>query len=159
MFLKKVLNQPNLVGSMLIALMVCGGFVYAVGFDGFNVETATDGEVEAWLEAAGGDGSGSAGLDPCACETSRTIADDCPPDVCKSEKDCGGDQASCSTSCAQATNSRGCGQCDSSHPDYYNCKNKGDLCDDPTKCTPKPPPPNPFDPDNDYGGDSGKKDD
>ena len=36
MFLKKVLNQPNLVGSMLITLMVCGGFVYAVGFDGFN---------------------------------------------------------------------------------------------------------------------------
>ena len=57
MFLKKVLNQPNLVGSMLIALMICGGFVYAVGFDGFSVETATSGEVEAWLEAASGSGS------------------------------------------------------------------------------------------------------
>ena len=59
MFLKKVLNQPNLVGSMLITLMVCGGLVYAVGFDGFNVETATGGEVEAWLEAANGGGSGN----------------------------------------------------------------------------------------------------
>lgn len=59
MFLKKVLNQPNLVGSMLIALMVCGGFVYAVGFDGFNVETATGDEVEAWLAAASGGGSGN----------------------------------------------------------------------------------------------------
>ena len=59
MFLKRVLNQPNLVGSMLIALMVCAGFVYAVGFDGFNVETATGGEVEAWLEAASSGGSGN----------------------------------------------------------------------------------------------------
>lgn len=58
MFLKKVLNQPNLVGSMLIALMVCGGFVYAVGFNGFSVETATGGEVEAWLAAADGGSSG-----------------------------------------------------------------------------------------------------
>ena len=61
MFLKKVLNQPNLVGSMLITLMVCGGFVYAVGFDGFNVQTATGGEVEAWLAAAGGGSSGGSG--------------------------------------------------------------------------------------------------
>ncbi len=61
MFLKKVLNQPNLVGTILITLMVCGGFVYAVGFDGFNVQTATDGEVEAWLAAAGGGSSGGSG--------------------------------------------------------------------------------------------------
>ena len=40
-----------------ITLMVCGGFVYAVGFDGFSVETATGGEVEAWLDAANGGGS------------------------------------------------------------------------------------------------------
>ena len=66
MFLKKFLNQPNLVGSMLITLMVCGGFVYAVGFDGFNVQTATGDEVEAWLEAASGGGSGSNGSNDCA---------------------------------------------------------------------------------------------
>ena len=42
----------------MIALMVCGGFVYAFAFDGFNVETATGGEVEAWLAQAGGGGSG-----------------------------------------------------------------------------------------------------
>ena len=59
MFLKKFLNQPNVVGSVLIALMVCSGFVYAFAFDGFNVETATQGDVEAWLAAAGGGGSGS----------------------------------------------------------------------------------------------------
>ena len=64
MFLKKVLNQPNLVGTMLIALMVCGGFVYTFAFDGFNVQTATGGEVEAWLEAASGGGSGG---NQCGC--------------------------------------------------------------------------------------------
>ena len=61
MFLKKVLNQPNLVGTVLIALMVCSGFVYAFAFDGFNVETATGGEVEAWLAQAGGGSSGGSG--------------------------------------------------------------------------------------------------
>ena len=65
MFLNKVLNQPNLVGTMLIALMVCSGFVYAFAFDGFNVETATQGDVEAWLTAAGGGGSG--GPSKCDC--------------------------------------------------------------------------------------------
>ncbi len=59
MFLKKVLNQPNLVGTVLIALMVCGGFVYAFAFDGFNVETATTSEVEAGLAAAGDSSSDS----------------------------------------------------------------------------------------------------
>ena len=64
MFLKKVLNQPNLVGTVMIALLVCSGFVYAFAFDGFNVETATGGEVEAWLEQANGGGSGG---DSCSC--------------------------------------------------------------------------------------------
>ncbi len=54
MFLKKVLNQPNLVGTVMIVLLFGAGFVYAFAFDGFNVQTATDGEVEAWLAAAGG---------------------------------------------------------------------------------------------------------
>ena len=60
MYLKKVLNQPNLVGTLLITLMVCSGFVYAFAFDGFKVETATGGEVEAWLEQASDGGSGYA---------------------------------------------------------------------------------------------------
>ena len=59
MYLKKVLNQPNLVGTVLIALMVCSGFVYAFAFDGFNVETVTGGEVEAWLAKAGASSSSS----------------------------------------------------------------------------------------------------
>ena len=49
MYLKKVLNQPNIVGTVMIALLVGAGFVYAFAFDGFNVETATGDEVEAWL--------------------------------------------------------------------------------------------------------------
>ena len=65
MFLKKVLNQPNLVGTVMIVLLFGAGFVYAFAFDGFNVETATGGEVEAWLAAAGGGGSGTPG--DCNC--------------------------------------------------------------------------------------------
>ena len=61
MFLKKVLNQPNLVGLMLIALMICGGLVYTFAFDGFNVQTVTDSEVEAWLASAGDGSSGGSG--------------------------------------------------------------------------------------------------
>ena len=53
MFLKKVLNQPNLVGTVMIVLLFGAGFVYAFAFDGFNVQTATDGEVEAWLAGGG----------------------------------------------------------------------------------------------------------
>ncbi len=54
MYLKKVLNQPNVVGTVMIALLLGAGLVYAFAFDGFNVETATEGEVEAWLEKASG---------------------------------------------------------------------------------------------------------
>ncbi len=38
MFLKKVLNQPNIVGTVMIALLLGAGFVYAFAFDGFNYE-------------------------------------------------------------------------------------------------------------------------
>ena len=51
MFLKKVLNQPNLVGSILITLMVGIGFVYAFAFDGFNVETVPGSQLESWIAA------------------------------------------------------------------------------------------------------------
>ena len=77
MFLKKVLNQPNLVGTVLIALMVCSGFVYAFAFDGFNVETATGGEVEAWLTEAGGGGSGGDDEDPGPCDCKADHCDKC----------------------------------------------------------------------------------
>ncbi len=61
MFFKKFLNQPNVIGSVLIVLMICSGLVYTFAFNGFNVETATGGEVEAWLAAAGGGSSGGSG--------------------------------------------------------------------------------------------------
>ena len=79
MFLKKVLNQPNLVGTVMIALLVCSGFVYAFAFDGFNIETATGGEVEAWLAQAGDNNYGGGG-EACACDTSndgRKRCDNC----------------------------------------------------------------------------------
>ena len=93
MFLKKVLNQPNLVGTVMIALMVCSGFVYAFAFDGFNVETATGGEVEAWLAAAGGGGSGG---DSCSCGYAN-----CPGSGCS---DCTSQQAPCKNTCGDNCN-------------------------------------------------------
>ena len=95
MFLKKVLNQPNLVGTMLIALMVCAGFVYAFAFDCFNVETTTQGEVEAWLAAAGGGGSGGAvctcGNAHCSTEVYDAIKDkNVLKHGCKSDNACNG---------------------------------------------------------------------
>ena len=91
MFLKKVLNQPNLVGTVMIALMVCGGFVYAFAFDGFNVETATGGEVEAWLAAASGGGSGAYRV--CTCGRDR-----CPGQGCSA---CG--TYDCKSFCGQCS--------------------------------------------------------
>ena len=103
MFLKKVLNQPNLVGTMLIALMVCGGFVYAFAFDGFNVETATGGEVEAWLAQAGGGNSGGDDedeADPCNCIG--------PPGYECETKHCANDEVECEVILQCHTD---CGKC------------------------------------------------
>jgi hypothetical protein len=91
MYLKKVLNQPNLVGTVMIALMVCSGFVYAFAFDGFNVETATGGEVEEWLEHASGGASG--GGFKCTCGRAR-----CPIQTCSG---CG--QYNCKSFCGQCS--------------------------------------------------------
>ena len=145
MFLKKVLNQPNLVGSMLITLMICGGFVYAVGFDGFNVETATGGEVEAWLEAANGGGSGSGDLNRCKCSyQSKGLCHNCKSSKKPDNKPCGGQSADgCQPKCRQdnhdCTNNGGCIRevCKNSHfagtrcrrhpdpKDYCPARNKG----------------------------------
>ena len=98
MFLKKVLNQPNLVGTMLIVLMVCAGFVYAFAFDGFNVETTTQGEVEAWLAAASDGGSGGGAV--CTCGNAHCTAEvsvwkdgkekKVTKHGCKTDNQCGG---------------------------------------------------------------------
>ncbi|MYK22876.1 hypothetical protein F4054_11535 [Candidatus Poribacteria bacterium] len=37
--LKNFLNQPNVIGRLMIALLFVGGVVYAGAFDGFIVET------------------------------------------------------------------------------------------------------------------------
>ena len=37
--LKNVLNQPNIIGHLMIALLFVGGVVYAGAFSGFVVET------------------------------------------------------------------------------------------------------------------------
>ena len=77
MFLKKVLNQPNLAGTVMIALLVSAGFVYAFAFDGFNVQTATQ---------ANGGGPAS----------SYTCDNDCSYILCPAKKKNTGDCSGCS---------------------------------------------------------------
>ena len=103
MYLKKVLNQPNLVGTVMIVLLFSAGFVYAFAFDGFNVQTVTGGEVEAWLEAAGGSVSGIDG-DKCTCgwrecPRSSCIYLNCTPFDC--QPGCG--TCSCDLFCGNAS--------------------------------------------------------
>ena len=107
MYLKKVLNQPNLVGTMLITLMVCSGFVYAFAFDGFNVETAIGGEVEAWLAAAGG---GSSGSEDVVCDCLRMPGQpiDRACGKCASDLECGDPQLDCETNCIKKTDPKKC---------------------------------------------------
>ena len=81
MFLKKFLSQPNVVGSVLIALLICAGIVYAFGFNGFNVQTATNGNVDAWLAQTASEGCG--GTDDCGSKcTVDGKADKCQGSNC-----------------------------------------------------------------------------
>ena len=134
MYLKKVLNQPNLVGTMLIALMVCAGFVYAFAFDGFNIETVPGGEVEAWLAQANGGGSGG---DPDPCDCGYTS---CPTTKCR--KKCGNpvrhlcSRKTCKTGKARrphkCVNSGGCTWSPKGSPSY--CSKAKKVCS-PNGCT------------------------
>ena len=140
MYLKKFLAQPNVVGTVLIAFLVGTGFVYAFAFDGFNVQTATDGDVDVWVAMAssgncGGDDDES---DPCEC----LFAPDpecgaCPPlKEGEDEGECGNTWASCSDKCPQRSIGKACDEC--ADDGNHQCKNAVDnLCgsDDP-KCTP-----------------------
>ena len=133
MFLKKVLNQPNLVGTVMIALMVCGGFVYAFAFDGFNVETATGGEVEAWLAAAG-DGSGSGSQTyACICSYKKPgLCKTCGSSTNPKHKPCGGQSADgCQSKCRENNRCTTKGRCI-----REVCSNGGKLIG--TRCTRHP---------------------
>ena len=112
MLLKKVLNQPNLVGTMLIALMVCGFFVYAFAFDGFNVETVTGGEVDAWLAQADGDCNYNCGHTKCPGDAGKKCK------KCNSKK-----QFRCKDTCPKG------------NPCHTTCMKAGDYwCNGATKC-------------------------
>ncbi len=140
MYLKKFLAQPNVVGTVLIAFLVGTGFVYAFAFDGFNVQTATDGDVDVWVAMAS---SGNCGGDddesePCECLFAPDPeCGDCPPLKEGEDKgECGNKWASCSDNCPpkKLVPPIGCDQCREEH----KCKNAVDLnlCEsDNPKCT------------------------
>ena len=110
MFLKKVLNQPNVVGTLMIALLFGVGFVYAFAFDGFNVQTVTDAEVEAWISAsASGGSSGDDGDDvicDCLFKPGQPIDRSCGQ--CATDYECKGPQTDCDTNCIKGTNADKC---------------------------------------------------
>ncbi len=148
--MKNVLNQPNLVGAMMIALLVGAGFVYAFAFDGFNVETVSGAEVEAWVAATGGGNNDYDDPDPCDCMSAHmNDADDCSTDLCDtndSDYPCGDVRASCSNDCPHKGEG-GCSTC----AGEIKCANTGSLCEDTEKCV---PPDKPMD-DDTRNGDGG----
>jgi len=116
----RVLNQPNLVGTVLITVLFCAGFVYAVAFDGFNIETVTGGDVDAWLAAAssGGSGTKTKDCDNSSCNPIIGGFAGCPGNGCT---DCEKKTPNlCDTNCKQGH--QGCGNTGSCP---YNAKGSG----------------------------------
>ena len=102
MYLKKFLNQPNVVGTLLIALLFGGGVVFAFGFDGFNVQSVGEDDVESLLlmTASGCCGGNKdcdcLGVTGCGCETYHACGDNTSEDVCKDDCKCNvGDNMCC----------------------------------------------------------------
>ena len=114
MYFEKVLNHPNVVGLVMIALLFCAGFVYAFAFDGFHVETVSSAEVDAWLAAASGvSNSGNPQTYRCKCSYRSKGLCDCKSSTKPNNKPCGGKKADgCQSSCRQdnhgCTNQGGC---------------------------------------------------
>ena len=143
MYLKKVLNQPNLVGTVMIALLFSAGLVYAFAFDGFNVETVTGGEVEAWLAQAGANSDSGDTKRKCKCSYVKKNRCNCKSS--KSDKDpCGGRWLhGCQDKCAKNNRCRTSGGCiwewcQNANPAMIGTRcerhqNPGDYCDQRTK--------------------------
>lgn len=110
MYLKKVLNQPNLVGTVMIALLFGAGFVYAFAFNGFNVETVTGGEVETWLAQA---------AVPCSCGKDHCV---CERQNASGNNPCGG--KTFKWPCPKKNS-----ECRQAHHPHCPCREKGDVID------------------------------
>ena len=131
---------------MLIALMVCAGFVYAFAFDGFNVETATGGEVEAWLAAAGAGGRSGSQPYACKCKHASTGFCDCKSQTKPNKKECDDNEVrGCQPKCRVSARCKNVGKC----KEYVCSKSKfagnrctrhpapKDYCDERNKGKPK----------------------
>jgi len=128
MFLKKVWNQPNIVGTVMISLLLGAGFVYAFAFDGFDVESVSGDEVETWLELSVGPNYGK----NCDSDTCLKLGAGCTgrdDDPCRN---CTFQDSNCSSNCKHGH--QGCrktGKCP-----YNNLKNNkycssgGNTCPD-----------------------------
>lgn len=106
MYLKKFLHQPNVVGSVLIALLICSGAVFAIGFDGFNVQAVAENSysdgIETLLRLSGSgccsdySGCGCLGGDSSASNTCTCTHSLDPGETCSDVKNCPNDNSNCS---------------------------------------------------------------
>lgn len=119
--LKNFLNQPNIIGKLMIALLFVGGVVYAGAFDGFVVETeassccgetntcggGTDALVFSSSECCDEDPCGLCGCNIAGCSNCLDSMLSCGGD-CKCGQDGGGGIGgnaadSCGSECASGT--------------------------------------------------------
>ena len=119
MYLKKFLNQPNVLGSVLIALLFSAGVIFTFGFNGFNIETIAEGDAEALLRMSmsgccGGDDGDDDDFD-CKCLTDEA-GNKVSCDICEEGNKCSGSQtpSDCTDDCAREDcGVEGIGYCDS----------------------------------------------
>ena len=102
MYLKKFLNQPNAVGSVLIALLFSAGVLFAFGFNGFNVqnvadENGTDIFTAISSKVCGSDLDCSCGAGGCDVKNCRP--EDCTPRTCPSGCREPGETCPCTAKC------------------------------------------------------------
>lgn len=89
MYLQKFLNQPNVAGGVLVALLFGAGVVFAFGFGGFDVQSIGEDDVNSLLlmtasGCCGGDQDCDClGVTGCGCPTYHACGNQTSTDVCK----------------------------------------------------------------------------
>lgn len=132
MYLKKFLNQPNGVGTLLIVLLFGAGVIFTFGFNGFNIGTIADGNAEALLHLSMsgncGDDDDDDGDDEdefdCKCITDSN-GNKVSCNACEEDNKCSGSKtpSSCIGSCAgdfcsHKDNAGYCGGDNAVHDEY-----------------------------------------
>lgn len=111
MYLKKFLNQPNAVGSVLIALLFSAGVLFAFGFNGFNVQSVGEDDVNSLLLMTASECCGGNTIESQTCSTKFSNG---TPDYCEiTTKYSNGktEYSKCGTKCGNKIKKNRCGIC------------------------------------------------